>query len=136
MFFQFLCTISVFAQQERPRDVYADMEAGWKNMDQILERIKGPVFPEQQFVITDYGAEEHGKMCTEAFRNAILACHEAGGGRVVVPEGSFLTGAIHLLSNVELHVSEGATILFSTDPKDYLPVLSDTRPIEIFLWRI
>jgi polygalacturonase len=42
---------------------------------------------------------------------------------VVVPAGTFLTGAIHLLSNVDLHVAEGATVLFSQDPNDYLPVV-------------
>src|SRR5207253_10127781 len=47
----------------------------------------------------------------------------AGGGRVVVPAGVFLTGAIHLKSNVNLYISEGATLKFSTDPEKYLPVV-------------
>jgi len=51
------------------------------------------------------------------------ACARAGGGRVVVPPGVFLTGPIHLRSNVNLHVSEGATIRFSRDPAAYLPVV-------------
>ncbi|MCP4154470.1 MAG: glycoside hydrolase family 28 protein, partial [bacterium] len=42
---------------------------------------------------------------------------------MLVPKGNYLTGAIHLLSNVELHIEEGATVLFSTNPKDYLPVV-------------
>src|SRR5204862_6561618 len=54
---------------------------------------------------------------------AIAACNRAGGGRVVVPTGSFLTGAIHLKSNVNLHVTKGATIKFSRDPKKYLPLV-------------
>jgi polygalacturonase len=41
----------------------------------------------------------------------------------VVPAGEFLTGAIHLLSNVNLFVSEGATLRFTTDPAAYLPVV-------------
>jgi polygalacturonase len=92
-------------------------------MDKILKRIQEPVFPNRQFVITDFGAKDDGTMSTEAFRKAIEACNKAGGGRVLVPKGTYLTGAIHLLSNVELHVSEGATILFSINPKDYLPVV-------------
>ena len=48
---------------------------------------------------------------------AIAACHRAGGGRVVVPPGEFASGPIHLLSNVNLHVSTGATIRFSTRPR-------------------
>ena len=60
---------------------------------------------------------------TAAFRAAVDACARAGGGRVVVPPGVFLTGPIHLRSNVNLHVSEGATIRFSRDPAAYLPVV-------------
>ena len=47
----------------------------------------------------------------------------AGGGRVVVPAGTFLTGAIHLKSSVNLHLSAGATLRFSRNPQDYLPVV-------------
>ena len=103
--------------------LHTEIDEGWKAMDGILKRIQAPVFPRRQFVITDFGAKADGKLCTEAFRKAITACNKAGGGRVLVPKGTYLTGAIHLLSNVELHVSEGATILFSTNPKDYLPVV-------------
>jgi len=102
---------------------YTDIEEGWHKLPVILERIKAPKLPDKQYNILDFGAKEDGNLCTEAFRLAIQACHEAGGGQVVVPSGKYMTGAIHLLSNVELHVSEGATILFSTNPKDYLPVV-------------
>ncbi|WP_419998997.1 glycoside hydrolase family 28 protein [Streptomyces boninensis] len=79
----------------------------------------GPHFP-----ILGYGAiGDGGTDCTGAFRAAIEACHAAGGGRVLVPAGRWATGAIRLLSGVELHVAEGATVLFSTDPADYLPVV-------------
>lgn len=121
-FLSSILMIIVFVSCES-KTVHQDIEAGWKNMSTILKRIKAPVFPNKQFLITDYGAKDDGSLCTEAFKNAITACHEAGGGRVVVPKGEFVTGAIHLLSNVELHVSEGATVLFSTNPKDYLPIV-------------
>lgn len=99
-------------------------ENGWNLVPQILKRIVPPKFPDRNFVITDYGAVAGGKsMCTDAFAKAIEACSKAGGGHVVVPKGVFLTGAIHLKSNVDLHVSEGAVVKFSTDPKDYLPVV-------------
>ena len=61
--------------------------------------------------------------CTSAFSNAIAACNAAGGGRVVVPAGTFLTGAIHLLSNVNLYVAPSGKILFSTSTNAYLPVV-------------
>lgn len=93
-------------------------------MAAILARIRAPVFPNRDFGITQFGAVADGRTkCTEAIRKAIQACSAAGGGRVVVPKGSFVTGAIHLESRVNLHLSDGATLLFSPDPKDYLPVV-------------
>ena len=98
--------------------------AGWEQVPRILSRINAPRFPNQDFNITDYGAVGNGQTdCTESFSKAISAAHKAGGGRVVVPAGSFLTGAIHLKSNVNLYVSEGAVIKFSVDPEKYLPVV-------------
>ncbi len=92
--------------------------------DSILKRIKPPVFPDRDFDITKFGAIGDGrKSCTEAIRKAIDACTQAGGGRVVVPRGSFVTGAVHLKSNVNLHLAEGARLAFSRDPKDYLPLV-------------
>ncbi|MDQ3797822.1 MAG: glycoside hydrolase family 28 protein [Acidobacteriota bacterium] len=90
----------------------------------ILARIKPPKFRKKDYLITKYGAVADGKtLSTEAFRKAIDECSRKGGGRVVVPAGVFLTGAIHLKSNVNLHVSKGATIKFSTDARDYLPIV-------------
>lgn len=90
----------------------------------ILARIKPPKFPKRDFNVTKFGAIGDGKtLSTEAFKKAIDECSKRGGGRVVVPAGEFLTGAIHLKSNVNLHVSKDATIKFSTDPKDYLPIV-------------
>src|SRR6266498_3637614 len=89
---------------------------------QILNRIKAPVFPKRDFDVTKFGAMGDGKIdCTDAFRKAIDACHRSGGGRVVVSAGEFLTGAIHLKSNVNLHLAKSATIKFSQDPRKYLP---------------
>src|SRR5262245_30333074 len=73
----------------------------WLEMPRILRRIKPPVFPNRDFLITRFGAVGDGDHdCTEAFRKAIARCNASGGGRVVVPAGSFLTGPIHLKSNV------------------------------------
>jgi polygalacturonase len=96
----------------------------WDQLEAILENIQAPVFPDKDFLITDFGAVEGGEAInTTAIAAAIAACHEAGGGRVIVPPGTYLTGAVHLLSNVNLHISEGATLLFSQQPNDYLPVV-------------
>ena len=96
----------------------------WIEAQGILRRIKAPIFPRRDFPITRFGAVGNGRAdCTEAFARAVSACSRAGGGRVLVPEGEFLTGAIHLKSNVNLHVGKNATIRFDRDPMKYLPVV-------------
>jgi polygalacturonase len=98
--------------------------SGWERVPGILARIQPPRFPDRTFDVTRFGALGDGTSdCTEALRQAIAACHTAGGGRVLVPAGRFLTGPVHLRSNVELHVSEGATLAFSQDPAAYLPLV-------------
>lgn len=75
--------------------------------------------------IVDYGAQrDSGVPVTQAIADAIAAAHGAGGGTVYIPAGTFLTGAIHLYSNMELYVSPGAVLSFSTDPADYPAVES------------
>ncbi|WP_228010780.1 glycoside hydrolase family 28 protein [Nonomuraea phyllanthi] len=106
----------------------------WARANRIAARVRGPRFPRRRFDIRDHGAVGDGVTdCTAAIRSAIEACHTAGGGHVDVPEGRFLTGAIHLLSNVDLHVGAGATLLFSTDPRAYLPlVLTRFEGVELY----
>jgi polygalacturonase len=97
---------------------------GWGEVEGILARIAPPVFPDRVFPVTEFGAVGDGaRDCTAAFREAIAACARAGGGRVLVPDGRFLTGAIHLRSRVNLHLSDGATIAFSRNADAYLPVV-------------
>lgn len=105
---------------------FAQPEAkiNWKEAKTILKRIVPPKFPNKDFLITNYGAKGDGTTdCTSAIKDAIEECNTQGGGRVVVPEGSFLTGAIHLKSNVNLYVSENAVLKFTNDKSKYLPVV-------------
>jgi polygalacturonase len=96
----------------------------WNQVPEILQRIVPPTFPARNFVITDFGAVADGKTdCTAAISNAISSCADNGGGHVVIPAGEFLTGAIHLQSNVDLHLETNAVVKFNTDPKNYLPVV-------------
>lgn len=99
-------------------------DRAWGQVPKILERIVPPSFPDRQFLVTKFGAVGDGKTdCTRAFAEAIAACHRAGGGKVIVPEGIFLSGPIHLKSGVNLHLARGATIRFHTDVAKYLPVV-------------
>ncbi len=96
----------------------------WDAVPAILGRIRPPVFPKRDFDLVKYGAVGDGAAdCTAAFHRAIHECSRMGGGRVVVPRGNFLTGAIHLENGVNLHISEGATLRFNPDPGLYLPAV-------------
>lgn len=86
----------------------------WKEMKTVLKRIVPPTFPDKDYVITDYynGVDT---LYTAAIHAAIKECTENGGGRVVIPTGTWKTGPIRLQSNVNLHLEDGATLLFSDD---------------------
>jgi polygalacturonase len=96
----------------------------WKGMHEIAGRIKPPLFPKKVFDITHFGAQGDSITdCTEAIKKAIDACYRSGGGIVEIPGGKFLTGAIHLKNNVNLHVSKNAVLLFSRNLESYLPIV-------------
>jgi len=96
----------------------------WAGLPGILARIQPPAFPSRDFPITEFGAVGDGSTDSSgALKAAIEACHKAGGGRVIVPAGEFLTGPVRLLSGVNLHLAAGATLRFATDPSRYLPVV-------------
>jgi polygalacturonase len=103
----------------------------WARAADIVKKVKAPVFPKQVFDIMKFGASPEGTtLSTTAIAKAIGECARAGGGRVLVPAGTFLTGAIHLKSNVELHVSDGATLKFDTNPASYPLVFTRWEGIE------
>jgi polygalacturonase len=74
----------------------------------------------QDLNITQFGAVGDGKaLNTSAIQKAIDTCSRKGGGRVIVPKGTFVTGGILLKSNVDLHLEKDAVILGSPYMKDY-----------------
>ena len=83
-------------------------------------KVELPDFPDAEFVITDFGAVNDGiTMNTGPINSAIEACSQSGGGKVIIPEGVWITGPIRLKDNVNLHASEGALVLFSRNFDDY-----------------
>jgi polygalacturonase len=104
----------------------------WAELPRILARIKPPSFPSRTFDVTKYGAVgDNAKDNTEAFKSAIAACTNAGGGRVVVPAGEFVTGAIELKSRVDLHLDSKATIRFTRDQSKYPMVFTRWEGMEL-----
>jgi len=103
----------------------AQSSEGWPVVPRILARIRPPQFPDRDFDIVRYGASGGGKTnCRAAIAQAIAECHAAGGGRVVIPAGTWLcNGPIHLAGNVNLHLEEGSIVRFGANPADYLPAV-------------
>ncbi len=100
-------------------------EDPWQEMDKLEKSFERTSFPNAGFNIKNNGAVpgDSVHLSTNAINNTILKCHNAGGGRVIVPKGVFYTGGIRLKSNVNLYLEEGAVLRFSTKQKDYLPVV-------------
>lgn len=82
------------------------------------------------FLITQYGAVPDGKtLNTQAIQKAIDAAFKNKGGQVIFPKGRFLSGSIVMKSNVSLYFEKEAVLLGSTNPKDYLNMVFEGRPV-------
>lgn len=109
----------LFILSSKGQEVVTPREA-WSKLPEILKGITAPVFPAKTYNVLDFGAKPDGIFDnTIAIKKAIQKCSSKGGGIVLVPAGKFFTGPIHLESNVNFHLAEGAEILFSTDPSVY-----------------
>lgn len=88
--------------------------------DSLTANLKPWKVPAARFDVKDYGAVGDGKtLNTQSMQRAIDACHEAGGGTVLVQGGDYVTGTLVLKSGVMLEVAKGTRILGSLDLKDY-----------------
>ena len=102
---------SLFAQGKVTID-----DSTYKNLPFSMPKVKQTSFPDYSVSIKQFGAINDGIfMNTEAINNAIKHVNEKGGGRVIIPEGLWLTGPIVLLSNVNLHTEANSLVLFTDD---------------------
>ncbi len=81
-----------------------------------MPKVKLPEIPQRTFLLTDYGAKGDGAFVnTEAFSKVMKEAASKGGGKIVVPAGIWLTGPIQFENCTELHLEQGALVLFTTD---------------------
>jgi len=74
----------------------------------------------QNYKVTDFGAVSDGiTLCTESINKAVTICSEKGGGTVIIPPGKYKSGTIVMKDNVNLHLEIGATLLASSDHRDF-----------------
>ncbi|MEE0522043.1 MAG: glycoside hydrolase, partial [Bacteroidaceae bacterium] len=117
-----------------PLAIHAD---GWNGLYQQIEQsIRQPQFANRCFSIEKYGAKAStdsysiGKDTPlaaanqKAINKAIETCSKAGGGQVIIPAGIYYTGAITMLSHVNLVMEKGATLQFVFEPDLYPQVLT------------
>lgn len=87
------------------------------------EPVAAPTIPSLSVELSEYGGIGDGiTVNTEAFASAIEDLSSRGGGHLIVSPGVWVTGPIKLKSNIDLHISKGAIILFSPD-KSLYPIL-------------
>ncbi|WP_018479490.1 glycoside hydrolase family 28 protein [Pontibacter roseus] len=105
----------------------------YEGIEFYMPRVVEPTFGNYSVSITDFGAVGDGlTKNTAAFEKAIADVAAKGGGKVVVPRGMWLTGPIVLKSNINLHVEDGALVLFSKDLDDYPLVQTSFEGLNTF----
>ena len=93
-----------------------DYSKHYQNLPVELKQVVSFDIPDNTVSIADFGGVGDGvALNTEAFRKAISALTKKGGGRLVVPQGVWLTGPIVLKDNIDLHIERNAIVLFSPD---------------------
>ena len=98
-----------------------DYSKYYQNLPTEVKPVVEVVIPDNAVSVTDFGGVGDGQtLNTEAFRKAISALVKKGGGRVVVPQGVWLTGPIVLKDNIELRVEKNAIVMFSPDKSLYI----------------
>ncbi len=103
----------------------------WDEMVKVYKQINPPSFPDKDYLITDFHNDDDS-LYTKAINDAIIKCSRKGGGRVIIPDGEYLTGPIRLKSNVNLHLSDGAILKFITDCSQFSVVLTRIEGIDCY----
>jgi polygalacturonase len=112
--------------EQKSKDIKKDRYIENKNIEIpfAMPPIDVPIFPENICNIKNYGAIGDGIFInTRSIKNAIKDCFQKGGGKIIFPEGKWLTGPIHLRNNINLYLEKNSEIIFTSNLDDYLPVV-------------
>jgi len=124
-----LITLQLRAQKSNPINEVSIYEG----IEFKMPKVKVTRFPDYEVIITDFGAKSGGLIKnTDAFAKAITEVSHKGGGKVIVPRGIWLTGPITFKNNINLHLEEGALIVFSDDFDDYKLVKTSYEGLNTF----
>jgi DNA sulfur modification protein DndE len=118
-------------EQDLPLAKYLKQSAFKEKYAFELPKIYEPHFKRDTFNILNYGAIADGMTLNSAAINkTIEAAVAGGGGTVLIPRGSFVTGPIIMKSNINLHLAKGALIIFSPDFNQYPLVISSFEGVD------
>ncbi len=79
----------------------------------------------RQYKLTEYGIFDDGKIHTKEIQHLIDQAAADGGGVIVVPSGTYMTGSLYFKQGVQLYIAEGGTLKGSDNISDY--DILDTR---------
>lgn len=130
-----LLSVSLFqaCKFQQPEVNTAQTEELYNGIEFPMPLVQEPVIPDRSVIITDFGARSGGQfLCTGAITAAINALVEKGGGKVVIPRGTWLTGPVTLQSNIEIHTEPGALVVFSPDKSLYPLVETSFEGLETY----
>jgi polygalacturonase len=121
----FICFISLNAKaQETQENIRNEIKQYINAAPFKMPAPELPAIPQRTDSITTYGAIGDGEtLNTKAIQQTINTCADNGGGKVVIPAGLWLTAPIELKSNIELHLDEGAILLFTKDHTQF-PIIT------------
>lgn len=123
LFISVLALVSAVAVAQNPYDKYYTSD-----LPCAVEHVQPVVIPDYTVTLTDFGAVGDGVTdCSEAFAAALKHLKQQGGGHLIVPNGTWLTGPIKLISNFDLHLDDQATIVFSTNKELYVQASDSLR---------
>ena len=98
-----------------------DYSKYYQDLPVEVKQVSRPMITCNEINIKDVGGVGDGlTLNTEAFTKGISKLNKLGGGKLVIPEGVWLTGPISMKDNIELHLDKNALIIFSPDKKLYV----------------
>ena len=107
-----------------------DYNTCYKDLPTQVKAVEAFAIPQNEINLKDVGGIGDGiTLCTDAFEKGLTQLTEQGGGRLIVPEGVWLTGPIILRNNTELHLERNAIVVFSPDKRLYLEKNDEIRRV-------
>lgn len=91
----------------------------YSNYTKIKSALQSPPATASSYIITDYGIKDDGNIYTEQFQKLINSVYDNGGGYIVIPDGTYMTGALFFKPGVNLYIEKNGILKGSQDITDY-----------------